>query len=766
MSLPWFVGCDGCRRDEAAKDNKNKPPGPSEDITFGQAMPLPSNGSVGTAAIKPGHWFTLRQSMRSNKSDQRGEYSSQAFVIDGSSTAQSGDGNIAQDCLRPVVLPKGRMKQFDSRLLAGLDGGIGNKRLATSGRLSTGALIATPPRTDHGLMRAEEYFLVILTNRPERFVSFQVADWVRPPTDIELAANGPANYRIVFAKSGGLWSIPETMLDMTSTAVVFWDDVSPNELTAFQRQGIIDWVHFGGRLIVNGDTIATELASSEMGGLLPITVAGMMDLSGESTAMLVENWGVQKDDTTPVVAALVRSQASRVAVAGDVADDAMAIVGTDELVAMRRINRGTVVMSRFDLTSEWMLKWRSRDSFFNAAILDRPVREFKFDTGGIRQQYAASDPRSPVEMNTSFRIAGRDLSLTPGELQRPHPISGLGGWRDDSDIAKAMQNALREQAGVKIPPFSFALRSLAFYLVVLVPLNYVVFGFLGRLEWAWLAVPFLALLGAAWIARTVSLDLGLARNQSEVALIELQAGNPRGHITRFASVYNSLSGTYQFEFDSRDAAAAPIGILDGTLGELAPTTFRYGFGDGPVLDQFAVASNRTRLLHSEQVLDFGGSIAIVGEQLQNDTNLTLRDCAAVRRRDAEGAEYANIGELAPGGRVKLNWHQRRGLEPRNMDDGSSLRAKLVEPLLAANMIPLGTSRFVAVIDKPVQGVQLVPEAPRQSTTTVVLVNLGFAGPSNDIVRRDVNLVPLAKEREAILLDGDNDSTSSAPIVVP
>ena len=30
------------------------------------------------------------------------------------------------------------------------------------------------------VMAGEQYFFVILTNRPERFAKFQVADWVRP----------------------------------------------------------------------------------------------------------------------------------------------------------------------------------------------------------------------------------------------------------------------------------------------------------------------------------------------------------------------------------------------------------------------------------------------------------------------------------------------------------------------------------------------------------------------------------------------------------
>ena len=78
---------------------------------------------------------------------------------------------------------------------------------------------------------------------------------------------------------------------------------------------------------------------------------------------------------------------------------------------------------------------------------------------------------------------------------------------------------------------------------------------LGKLEFAWLAVPFIAIGGAIWVAREARLDIGFARSQTEVGLLEVQTGCDRAHLTRVTAIYNSLSSTYDIAFDTPEAAA-------------------------------------------------------------------------------------------------------------------------------------------------------------------------------------------------------------------
>ena len=797
MLLPALSGCEGCRQIDTAdqSEKKNDPKAaPVAAFTIEKAIPLPSSGADALTALKPGHWTTIRQPIRSNQTDQRGDLEVRAFFGRGSGqTTSSTDGGETLSCQRPAVLPKGRMKRLDARLLAGRDNLAGDRRFSTSVKFTSPTSYAMPETSDHQVLHGDEYFFVILTNRPERFASFQVADWVRPPFDAELGTTVPTNYRLVFPRNDGLLGLPDTVLDWTSTAVIFWDDVSPAEVTTEQTRALIDWIHFGGRMIVNGDTIATDLANSDLGALLPISVKGMNVYDSEAMTQLIDSWSVDGDESRIAITELVRTQVSRIAIAGEISPDAKAIDGTLELVASRAIGRGEVVMSRFDLTSDWMNGWRSRDSFFNAAVMARPGRDYQTKDGVLTQSYLSSAPGSltparGAAVNTSLRFVSRDSRLgfagtpqppssssapiagspegqtKPSDLEKlkstdgefsPHPIAGLCGWRDDSDAARLMVAVLRDQAGVKIPPLTFAIKALAIYLFILIPLNYVVFRLLKKLEWAWLAVPFLAILGAGWVAKTVSLDLGLARNHSEVSLVEVQPGYARGHLTQFTSIYNSLSGNYQIKFASPDAAAAAVNLVTGGKNELSPCVFRYGYEVGPALDNFAVPSNRSRMFHAEQMVDIGGVFELNSDSLVNRTNISLSDSIAVRKSIDGVIQYAAVGKLEPGSRVRLRWIDE------NLSQGMDRVAK---PFAEADQLPRGGMRLVGQTTQSFTGMEILPSTPQQSSTNIVIAHLTH--PARQRSDGDSNLIPTKQQREKLLLDQGIEPGAVKEIIVP
>jgi hypothetical protein len=774
LTIPLFTGCDGCRQvgsDTDPKSAKSKD-APAEEFTFGGAVPLPNGKPGAITTIKPGHWFSLRQSIRSNVADQRGELVFRCDPRDPQASGQT-DAPVRFSSQRPAVLPKGRTKRLDARMLASpLLIGMGD-RISTTGNFSSTNINPVGQRVDHIPMRGAEYFFAILTKRPERFAMFQASDWVKPPAGEEGSPANSNNYRIVFPRASGLLALPETMLDWTSTAYLFWDDVSPSELTSEQRRALVDWLHFGGRMIVNGDTIVTELATSELAPLLPIKVDGMTDLDSDSAASLIENWSVKADDSAPLVTALVRSLNSRVAIDGELVSQATPVQNTADLLATLPVGRGEVVMSRFDLTSDWLTGWRSLDSFMNAAVLARPGRRYAFDNIQVTQTYRDDDPalgtlsfatRGPL-INTSLRLASRDarvrlsqksatVNASPPEAMPNEqafesfdqefvasPISGMGSWRDDSDTALYLQSLLRERAGVSIPPLPFVLKSLGLYLLILVPANYIVFWLLGRLEWAWIAVPFLALLGAGWIARTVSLDLGLARNRSEVSIVELQPGYARAHVTRFVSLYNSLSGTYSVQFDSPDVAAAPAGLFTGNADDVTATIFRHGYENGPTLANFSVPSNRTRVFHAEQLIDFGGAIRLDGDEIRNETTLALRDVVLMRSSIAEPIELATIDQLEPGSRMKINWMDR---SESTSDYG------LLEPFVDFQRMAPGSARLVARCEDELPGMMVSPELRQQNAVAIVLAHLRHAEKPRP--HGDENLPPRKQEKDKLILE--------------
>ena len=114
VALLLSAGCSGCRRDQKPADKADqqqeearKPDFQSKDLRV-----LPSDDTLAVQAVKPGHWFSVRQELKSNRSDFYGE-------LDGRSGDQSGEpmplrqSTIGVHTRRAVSLPKGQAKTFE-----------------------------------------------------------------------------------------------------------------------------------------------------------------------------------------------------------------------------------------------------------------------------------------------------------------------------------------------------------------------------------------------------------------------------------------------------------------------------------------------------------------------------------------------------------------------------------------------------------------------------------------------------------------------------
>ena len=781
LCLPLVIGCEGCRRDPNA-DSEEQEQAPLEDFTPGQPLAFPADLNAAGGGIKPGHWMGASQSLKSNKVDARGELLSEASAS--GSNFQTGvqegvDGELPTR--RPIVLPKGQMRRFDYRILSPSPG-IGDQqrsylssRFVSSGRTT----FFDTGRTPFAVLQSEEFFFVVLTERPERFAKFQVSDWVRPYRDeLAFTKDQRANYRIVFPPTKDLLPISETMLDWTSTAVVFWDDLSPDALTPQQQTAMADWVRFGGQLIVNGAIASDAISKSALADLLPLQPTGNIELDPDSATELLKGWAVTTDPTTEKQIALLRSQAGRVAVDGRLAPGTQTLSNTGNLVLERRVGSGRVVQPRFDVTSDWFANWQSYDSFVNGVLLLRPPRRLSESEDAqtmtfIQQDYLlksgvetkAADPA----MNSRFRLTARDAILRTNEPtskattvspSRVDPFtyinrsSGIGGWDDDSDAISLCRQLLRNESGIEIPKSTLVVKSLGYYLLILVPLNYLFFRLLGRLEYAWLAVPVIAIGGAVWVARAARLDIGFARSQTEIALLEVQPNYERAHLSRVVAIYNSLSSRYQIEFDSIDAAAMPIwgtGAGDNRGGSV----FQMGFSSGPVLSDVAVGSNQVRMVHAEQMLPLGGTISLDEKgMLVNQTAYELFDSIVLRKSLEGDAELAVVGPCASGSAVSLRF---RNVDEASLDENLPSEVnRLSRRLLLPAAIPPGSTRLVGQLQDSMPGMTITPDANQSSSQTILLAHLEHA--PLPAARIDVNLI--GDFRKALTDEDETDSDTS------
>jgi hypothetical protein len=294
------------------------------------------------------------------------------------------------------------------------------------------------------------------------------------------------------------------------------------------------------------------------------------------------------------------------------------------------------------------------------------------------------------------------------------------------------------------------------YLIVLVPLNWMVFHALGRIEWAWISAPIIALAGTLAVVRQAQLDIGFVRSQTEIGLLELQGDHPRGHLSRYTAIYSSLSSIYDLEFEDVSAVATPFPRDDQWTPAIGDSLETVAFEkyDKPRLRGVAVSSATTQMIHSEQMVALEGPIRLFSasntpnlKQIENKSGFNLSDVVVIHREaDGNGkVTYKGcwIGQLRNGGGALIRQDPvampKEGLpfaDERKYAEAQDYRKRLdVDPLLklAFRFTPKSDPlygrrdewRLVGRIDEVLPGAVAAPEASQTTGSNVVLAHLAY-----------------------------------------
>jgi hypothetical protein len=554
-------------------------------------------------------------------------------------------------------------------------------RAKSGGREVTGSMTPTTAMPDY------QYFFVVLSPFADRYAYFKRLDTMVPPVEDDSAnmMETVTHYRVVLPKIDNRVPLPTQPLAWTSIAYVLWDGLNPNH-AAPQQQALLDWLHWGGQLIISGPSSLDLLRGSYLEPYLPATGGAAVRLGPAAFATLDEAWsvpltlrggraGLKIADDRPLVGIELTKQA-----------DAEYVAGTGQLVVERRIGAGRIVVTAFSLSDRPIVNWPSYDSFVNGCLLRRPRRTFsltpqahllnvewqeargvgnQFDgrfVTGLRYFSRDTGAEATVFAPASRVPAVRSVRANPAQAGPPaEPLvvdTGhveVAAWNDRSGVADAARQSLRDAAGISVPKAGFVFRVLAIYLLILAPVNWGVFRALGRVEWAWIAAPGIAIVGAGAVVRLAQLDIGFARSRTEIAVLELHGGYARGHLTRYTALYTSLSTAYELAFEDESALALPFPAqVPFQRGLHDPINVAHFRRDRQVsLTGFQVPSNSTGLVHSEQMLPADGTLDLLGDDangyvVRNATSLTLKDVGVVRRTVAGRLEIAWIGVLEPG----------------------------------------------------------------------------------------------------------------------
>ncbi len=796
LAIAPLPGCRGCssndsddqqtekeqaekKKEDEAKKKKEKP---KPDFEIEHAVVEPFDPDRPLLGAKPGHLLPINQQMKTNNFDFVGEMTSELAMTTGAGTdKQPLPAAVQLNSSRPIALPKGQVRYPELPLLVPRTEPDAHYTLFTELRGRGGGSIkseGTPLQT----MPPYQFYFFVLAREHLRYRLLDRLDAIRGPSSNGLAAY----YRYLTPPLEKQVSLPAHPLAWTSIAYVLWDDVDPGLLSAEQQQAMIDWLHWGGHLILSGPGTLNLLRGSFLAPYLPAAEGPVRELSTETLAPLSDHWTPKKGKANrPLQPVRPWSGVQLVKVV-----EAEFVPHTGDLVAERQVGRGRIVVTAFRLSLPALQKWPGFDSFFNSCLMRHPPREFVEPPSNsldlaLRPQWHNQPMRIwDARFTSGVRYLSRDLApdgtfaedrtnrdVQPGEvidrlaatLSRPNADApddeglerygaGVAGFSDSSAVSTASRDSLAAAAGIDIPKARFVAWMLAAYLVVLVPVNWSLFRLLRRVEWAWVAVPVIALAGAVVVTKAANLNIGFARSQTEIGVLELQPGYRRGHLTRYTALYTSLSTNYDVKFNESHAIVQPL-VLEsqgrpGTAREQAIYTLRHDPAEVS-LAGFGVSSNATAMLHSEQMYDVGGAISLADSDgapvLHNRTSFTFAQAGVIRVTADGQTQTAWLGRLAPG-------EAGRPLEFRSVESEASSTIQALfprwhdDPVADPSIPPLsltrlaamtvarkglapGDVRLVASLNEPLPGMNVDPVASQATRSAVLVVaNLRYASP--------------------------------------
>lgn len=801
--LLGMSGCGGCRSEtpqerqarldkEAAEKQKREEEAKKKAEEEKKKKPFvveapvtkPSDTELTISRVKRGHWMTVTQLMKSNYRDWGGETT--LTVVDQSGrTVPIDETPFTLSSSRPVQLAKGRPRYVENVFLVPGTNASASVKCFLRERNYGAVVGGIPLGTKLSPMQPYQYFFVVLAKEPERYTFVKSLNAVRVPQDDpdEMGGQDLRHYEVLLPDISKQVPLPDNPLCWTTIAYILWDEVDPAQLDRQRREALVDWLHWGGQLIVSGPDSLKLLENSFLAPYLPATDAGATEIGPDDVQEMARYWtekDVKRSRRPPKELKLARNWSGiKLDLADAVDADSGLAASTGGLLVERRVGRGRIVVSRMQLAERDLLTWSPHyDDLFNAGIMRRPPRKWQLSNyggigllGGLHGEWAAHPGHGrDSQYITNLRLFSRDVHHDPGatnyhrveieptnnaqawmnqgqeprtEYRDPEVVGGIGSWNDFNATSEAAREALREAAGVRVPDASFVVVCLSVYLVVLVPLNWLFFRALGRVEYAWIAAPIVALLGTAVVVKQAQLDIGFVRAQTEIALLEVQGDYPRAHLSRYTALYTSLSTTYDMGFEDPTAVAAPFPRGDfKMLPNQRRTEVQLTQAKDTHLEGLQVSSATTDMVHSEQMLALDGPLKLErqvggGQRVINQSQLDLDSVAVVKRVEDQDDKPqllgSWLGDLKSGSATSVSFTPvEEGVfaaERAEPTVGSGERLNL-EPMFRLALDPvhmdIGEVRLVARADEVLSGVSVTPSAAQVRGAALIVAHLDRA----------------------------------------
>lgn len=714
LFVPFWIGCNNPGSQLTPEEIEKRRKEQQSSLKANDLVSLPTDVQKAIVTIKPGHWVETAQRFKSTKEDL--QVLAVGSIYRGNESVVLPLTNFVNQFTRRSNLPKGQEKSLSLRLFvpprpfvkqpAPISDVSESQGLAIGTELLTlpmmSPILESGQRSAVNELRDHEFQLVVLSPQAlayQHLAGMDAINWFA--SDAAVFNERIRSYDVSLVQPvDNETAFPRSLLTMTSIAVIVWDDLAGSDLSQDQQSAILDWLHWGGQLIISGPTSWSRLQNSFLLPHLPVHVAESTELNTQAFAELSSHWITRdlgkRDLKEPI-------QIDGLPLTGlklHLSEQGSWLPGTNQLVAESRVGRGRIVVTAFPMRDPRIYEWPYYSSFFSTGLLRRWPRELRnTSVGSFVHTWCnpfSSDDFDP-RMHSNIRILARDISgsrspslpsTAPSKASigngtrisndeskqkatfEPYQWSGAGSWSDTLGMSPDAIQALRAAAGIKLPSRSTILKLLGGYLLCLVPLNYLVFRLFRRLEFAWLAAPILSLGAVVVVTKVAQLDIGFARRTIDIGVLELYDNHPRAHLTQFTALYTSLSTNYSIEFPETDSAALPMGDPQRESRRLLSSTRQlqthYGRTEGVLLEPLTVYSNSTEMLRAEQMVELGSPVIWTGgngtsggllEQvaIQNTADFAIESAIVVRRGEDQKLQSTWLGDIAAGQRQAIQW---------------------------------------------------------------------------------------------------------------
>ena len=685
--------------------------------------------------VKVNHWSTLTFELRANDDNYEGVLQTEAVKLANMphEVYFRRDGRLIKEQRAKLAL------QF---MVPDVESGLVRKQFMVD-LLRPGALRADAS-WQANLSTLPPHQMLVLILSKESTTKF--AAWSRMAATLPGSAERDGGdlekvryYRLVLPIGPDAPPLSSHPLAWTTTSHVIWDNYSPDELKVAQQQAMLDWLHWGGQIILCGGAgqSFSVLRDSFLGPYLPgeatgATVALAEDdlrplsqsyppphyasaIDNQSEPVNVDRRGTLRRGMRVYRAPVpIRPGAKRpIYLAVLKAKEGASTIPLGEasphvLAVERRVGRGRITMLAANPNEEAILSWPGIDTLIRRVILRRPeetLGEWSGPEGAIPNSPARN--RLLSQELSWYRITSRDLvikgvdQLPPKERTKTQaePVDTSGGvapvtvgesdfhefpavadWRDTASLPRLSRDLLEEASGITIPSSHFVLRVILAYLLAVVPLNWLICRFvLNKREWTWVVVPLVALGFAIGVERVAAHDMGYDTAADEIDLLELQGDYHRAHVTRLVSLYTNGRSHFTISYPSNPTALAlPLDNGRSIRGEDIAKSW-WQSSPVPALMNFTVQPRSLAMFRAEEMASLNGTISLAEtdgkRRVENASQLELRDAVLVESTGPGKRQERALGTIKPGASVEIETGAAGEL-PARVDAGPGPDANL------------------------------------------------------------------------------------------